>query len=301
MSQNLATKLDSGQFVITAEIAPPASGQPTEFLESARLLAGLVDAVNVTDAAGARVAMSSLAASVLLMNEGFDPILQMTCRDRNRIAIQGDLLGASALGVRNLLVLHGDNPEAGDHPDAKAVFDLSSREVVEAARRMRDEGVLLSGRELKARPDFFLGSADTPRHPEPGGQPFGLLSKKEAGAQFIQTQFVFDPDMAERYIAQLAEFRSLKRLHIIFGVGPIRSAKSARWMNSNLFGVSVPEHVIARLDAASNPEEEGIAICAELMRAFSDMPGVAGVHLMSPTGVPSIRRAILASGLRAAA
>jgi len=279
---NLKRLLDDRIFVITAEITPALTANPTHILEQARPLKGLADAVNVTDGAGARVAMSSLAASALLAQEGIEPVMQMTCRDRNRIAIAAELLGASALGIHNLLALTGDDPKTGDEPEAKPVFDLASRNIIELARGLSGEGETPSGRELKSRANLFVGAADAPFDPPAGWRPDGLLDKVAAGVQFVQTQFCFDPAMVKNYLAALEEFGILERVPFIIGVGPIASAKSARWMNDNLFGVSIPDEIIARLDAAKDEAAEGLDICIELIQVYQDMPGVSGVHVMAP-------------------
>jgi len=279
---SLSALLDAGHFVVTAEVTPPLSAGPDALLAKAAPLKGLADAVNVTDGAGARVALSSFAAAAILARAGIEPVLQVTCRDRNRIALAADLLGAAALGVDNLLVLRGDDPKSGDHPDAKPVFDLESKEVIALARQMSDDGVLPSGRKIESPPDFFVGAADTPLDPPPDWRPDGLLAKAEAGAHFVQTQFCFDPAVAGRYLARLRDAGLTERLKIILGVGPIASARSARWMNENLFGVSVPDKVIERLEQAADPATEGRRFCAELIQAVAEIPGLAGVHIMAP-------------------
>jgi len=271
-----------GRFVVTAEVVPPLAAAPDEILTRVAPLRGLVDAVNVTDAAGARTTMSSLVGSAILVQAGFEPVLQITCRDRNRIALAADLIGAGALGIKNMLILRGDDPSGGDQPDAKPVFDLESSDVMALARTMRDEGRLGPEREIIAPPHFFIGGADTPRELPDDFEPTSLAAKIEAGAQFAQTQFCFDVGTAERYTAALARHGITDKLAIILGVGPIATARSARWMNENLFGVSVPDAIIERLENADDERAEGRAICKELVEAFSRLPHVAGVHLMAP-------------------
>ncbi len=296
---NLERLLEEGTFVVTAEVTPPLAAAPEPLLRRAEPLRGLVDALNVTDAAGARAAMSSFAAAAILVREGYDPVLQVTCRDRNRIAMAGDLIGAAAQGVRNMLVLHGDDPEVGDQPEAKPVHDLDSRAVMTLARQMRDQGVLPSGRAIEPPPRLFIGGADTPFDPPPGWEPKGLAAKAEAGADFIQTQFCYDLGVAKRYFARLAEAGLSERLKLIVGVGPIASARSARWMDENLHGVSVPEAVIRRLEGAADEAAEGRRICIELMRGLREIPGIAGVHIMAPLQkVDAIRQVIEESGVR---
>ena len=226
--------------------------------------------------------MSSFAATALLVQNGVEPIVQVTCRDRNRIALAGDLIGASAQGVHNMLVLHGDDPGGGDQPDAKPVFDLKSTELMMFARDMRDTGELPSGRKIKPPPEFFIGGADVPRMPDEKWESKWVLGKVDAGAGFLQTQFCFDLDVARGYIGRLRDDGITDRVGVIIGVGPIRSAKSAIWMNRNLFGVHVPDEIIARLEGADDARAEGRRICVELIRGLREIDGVAGAHIMAP-------------------
>jgi methylenetetrahydrofolate reductase (NADPH) len=283
---NLEEKIRSGRFVITAEIVPPLSAGPAKLLAEAELLAGKVDAMNLTDAAAGKTSMSSFAAAAILAANGHEPILQVTCRDRNRIALAGDLIGAAAQGIRNLLILKGDDPKGGDQPDAKPVFDYESGQLLALARDMRDKGTLPSGRKVEPPPRFFIGGADVPRRPDANWKAAPLLAKIEAGADFVQTQFCFDLDIARAYIGRLREEKIIDRLAVIIGVGPIRSAKSARWMNENLFGVHVPDATIQRLEGAKDQAAEGRAICAELIAGLREIRGVAGAHVMAPAQGP---------------
>ncbi len=296
----LQEKLQRGDFVITAEIAPPLSASADTLLERAKPLRGLADAVNITDAATARPTLSSLASAAILTASGIEPIVQMTCRDRNRIAIACDLLGAAAQGVRNILILHGDNPKHGDMPDAQPVYDLDSRGVMSLARGMRDQGTLPSGREIKPPPDFFIGCADAPIDPPAAWQPSGLEGKIAAGAQFAQTQFCFDLDIASRYFARLADHGITERLKLIAGVGPLLSAKQARFMHENLFGVTIAPAIFERLEAADDQKAEGHKICAELIMGLQKIDGIAGVHVMAPMqGARAIAASIALTGLKA--
>ena len=215
MDSTLQAKLRARRFVITAEITPPVSADRDEFLAKAAPLKGLADAVNVTDGAGARPHLGAVTAAAMLVENGIEPVLQLTCRDRNRIALQSDLLSAAACGVRNLLMLRGDDPSAGDQPDAKPVFDLDPRSLLETARRLRDAGELPSGRKISGRADFFLGGADNPIDPPPGWEPKGLQAKIDAGAQFVQTQFCMDANVVRRYMARLAEHGIAGRVSIL--------------------------------------------------------------------------------------
>jgi methylenetetrahydrofolate reductase (NADPH) len=293
----LVRTLLDGHFAITAEIAPPVSGGRDSLLAKGRQLKGLTDAVNVTDGASAKVAMSSLAAAAILAAEGIEPVLQCTCRDRNRIALQSDLLGAAALGIHNVLVLTGDDPKSGDQPDAKPVFDLKSQDVIQIAAAMRDKGVVASGREIETPPRLFIGCADVPVDPKPGWKPDGLRQKAELGAQFVQTQLNWDLNVVTRWMARLNDEGLTDRLFVLVGIGPLASARSARWMRDNLFGVNVPDAIIDRLEKSADPKREGVRICAELMQALAEVKGVAGVHLMAPVNPSDIPAAIEESRL----
>ncbi len=282
MNKNLQQKLAAGQFVMTAEITPPVSCSRDELLDKALPLKGVADAVNVTDGAGARPHLSAMAAAMMLYEQGIEPILQLTCRDRNRIALQSDLLGAAASGIRNLLALRGDDPTAGDQPETKPVFDLDSQALLRTARRLRDQGELPSGRKVTGRADFFLGAADTPVDPPADWQPQGLARKVESGAQFAQTQFCMDIDVLGRYVTRLAGHGIDKKLSLIVGIAPLRSAKSARWMKDKLFGSIIPEAMIERMQRATDPVKEGERIAIELIAEVARIPQVAGVHIMAP-------------------
>ncbi len=289
----LQEKLTAGRFVITAEVTPPVSFDRADLLAKAMPLKGLADAVNLTDGAGARAHLSAVMAAAMLVQEGLEPILQITCRDRNRIALQSDLIAAAASGVRNLLMLRGDDPSAGDQPDAKPVFDLDARGLLETARRLRDTGELPTGRKVEGKAEFFLGGADSPIDPSPGWEPKGLAGKVEAGAQFVQTQFCMDAGVVRRYLARLAEHGLADKLHFIIGIAPLRSAKSALWMKEKLFGTIIPDAIVARMERAGDPAAEGRAICIELIREFAEIPNVAGVHIMAPNNdaaVPEVIR-----------
>jgi len=291
MKNTLQDKLLSGRFVITAEVTPPVSADRSELLAKALPLKGLADAVNITDGAGARPHLGAVTAAAMLVEQGIEPVLQLTCRDRNRIALQSDLLSAAASGVRNLLMLRGDDPSAGDQPDAKPVFDLDPRSLLETARRLRDSGELPSGRKVTGRADFYLGAADNPLDPPSGWEPKALNAKIAAGAQFVQTQFCMDAGVVRRYLARLAEQGAADQIKVLIGIVPLRSAKSARWIREKLFGAIIPEGIVERMEQASDPAAEGRRICIEIVRELSDLPNVAGVHIMAPgndSAVPGI-------------
>ncbi len=298
-SGGLEAVLRGGGFALTAETSPPDSADPGRVLMRSRVLKGRADAVNVTDGAGARAHMSALACAAILAREGIDTVLQFTVRDRNRLALQGDLLGAAALGVPNILCLYGDDPTAGDQPDAKGVYDLDTRDLLNTARTMRD-GVFPGGRAISPPPGLFIGAADAPRPLDATWKPDGLFAKIDAGADFFQTQYCFDMDVLRRYMARLVDEGITERAYFLIGIGPIVSAKSARWMNDKLFGVHIPDPLVARLEGAEDQRAEGRAICAELLQELRDIVWVSGAHLMAPGGEASIARVIEDSGVLAA-
>jgi methylenetetrahydrofolate reductase (NADPH) len=226
--------------------------------------------------------MGALAAASLLIGTGIEPILQITCRDKNRLALQGEMMGAAALGVRNLLLLTGDDPKAGDQPDTKPVFDINSATLIETARRLRDEATLPTGRKVGGKAAFLIGAADVPIDPPAGWQPNALLGKIKSGAQFAQTQFCMDTGIVRRYIGALEQAGITRQLAILIGVNPLRSAKSAAWMKSHLFGTIIPDAFVERMEKAADPAREGIRICVELIEELATIPGVAGAHIMAP-------------------
>ena len=250
---------------------------------AALVLSEVCDAINATDASGAHCHMSSVAICALLTRAGYEPVYQVSCRDRNRIAIQGDLLGAAALGVRNVLCLTGDDVSVGDHPEAKAVFDLDSIQLLQTARIMRDEGTFLSGRRLTVPPPLFLGAASNPFAQPYDWRPLRLAKKVAAGAQFIQTQYCFDVPRLRGFMAQVRDMGLHELVYILAGVGPLRSEKAAQYMRTKVPGVRIPDEVVARL--AKTPKnrqrEEGKRICIEIIRELSHVQGVSGVHVMA--------------------
>src|SRR4051795_6738537 len=287
-SGQLETAIASGRFVITAEITPPVTASRDELLAKAMPLKGLADAVNVTDGAGARAHLGAMAAATILHQSGIEPVLQLTCRDRNRLALQSDLLGAAALGIRNLLVLRGDDPTAGDQPDAKPVFDLDSGALIETAVRIRERGELPSGRKVTGKADFFIGAADMPIDPPADWVPKSLKGKIAAGAQFAQTQFCMDIEIVRRYVARLAEHGLTDRMALLIGVAPLRSGRSARWIKEQLYGAIIPDDIVERLEYAGDPASEGRQICADFIEQLATVPGVAGAHIMAPNNEAAI-------------
>ena len=288
----LEQSLRSGRFVITAEVTPPVSCDASDLLRLALPLRDLADGINLTDGASARAHMSAPIAAAVLAREGLEPVLQLTCRDRNRLALQGTLMGAAACGVRNVLCLMGDDPSAGDQPETKGVFDVDALGLMRIARMLRDEGKLPSGRAVGGHARFFIGAADLPIDPPAGWSPERLAAKAKAGAQFVQTQFCMDPAVARRYAARLADHAPTRELFLLIGVAPIRSAKSARWMARHLYGSIIPEHLIARLESANDAAAEGERVCVELIEELAAARGVAGVHVMAPANQAALPRVI---------
>ncbi|MCO4811712.1 MAG: methylenetetrahydrofolate reductase [Gammaproteobacteria bacterium] len=273
--------LRAGAFAVTAEIAPPDSADPNEVYERAALFDGYVDAINATDGSGAHCHMSSVGVCSLLTRRGYAMVMQVSARDRNRIAIQGDVLGASAMGVSNILCLTGDSVEVGDHPEAKPVFDLDSLSMLSMLRKMRDEQRFLSGRKLSVPPRVFLGAAANPFGPPLDYRPHRLAKKIKAGAQFIQTQYCFDIERFSEYMKSVRDIGAHEEAYILPGIGPLASAKSAEWIRNNVPGVHIPDPIIKRLKSAKDEASEGISICVDLINKLAEIDGVRGVHIMA--------------------
>ncbi len=273
--------LRSGEFAVTAEISPPDSACPEDLCRRLQPFDGLVDAINATDSSGANCHMSSVAVSALLIRLGYTPVVQISCRDYNRIAIQSHVLGAAALGVQNILCLTGDGVQVGDHPEAKPVFDLDSISLLKTVQTMRDESRFLSGRKLSSPPNLFLGAAENPFVPPFDFRPLRLAKKVAAGAQFIQTQYCFDIDRLKIFLGKVNDLGMNRQCFILVGVGPLASAKAARWMRARVPGIHIPETVIARLEKAIDQRAEGKRICIELMQQLRELDGVSGIHIMA--------------------
>ncbi len=273
--------LRQGDFVVTAELGPPRSAEPGSVLRKARMLKGYADALNLTDNQTAMVRMSSVACSVLVMQEGLEPILQMTCRDRNRIAMQSELLGASALGIRNLLCITGDPHTCGTEKDAMDVFDVNSNRQLSMFRRLRDESIMDSGFEVKAPPKVFLGAAADPMGGPPEIGVTILEAKVVAGADFIQTQAIFDVDGFDAWMDEVRRRGVHQKIFILPGVIPLKSVKAARYMHENVPGIEIPDHIMERMKAADDPPAEGVNICLELIDHLRSVEGVHGIHIMA--------------------
>jgi 5,10-methylenetetrahydrofolate reductase len=279
----LSEALASGRPVVTCEIGTGDSADPEDLRRRAHLVRDHVDAVNVPDNTAGVVHMSSWAAASLLVREGIDPIMHVTCRDRNRLALQSDILGAAAHGVRNILCLTGDHMIHGDHPEAKPVFDLDSIQLVGLATRL-SRGAYLSGRPIKPAPAIVPGAVENPFAPPYEFRPHRLMKKIEAGARFIQTQIIFNIDRFAAFMTKVRDLGLDRRVPILAGVAPVRSAKAAIYMRDSVPGMDVPEWVVRRIEQAgsdkSRREEEGLRMCVEIIERIREIPGVAGFHLM---------------------
>ncbi|MBT9139589.1 MAG: Bifunctional homocysteine S-methyltransferase/5,10-methylenetetrahydrofolate reductase [Dehalococcoidia bacterium] len=278
---NLQKVVASGAFAVTGELGPPKSAERKKIEHHAHLLKGCVDAVNLTDNQTAIVRTSSIACGRILIEEGLDPVVQITCRDRNRIAIQSDVLGAVALGMKNFLCMQGDHAKCGDEPSAKNVNDLDSTNLIQSLRRMRDEQVFIGGKKLEAPIDLFIGAVENPFADPFEYRAYRLAKKVEAGADFIQTQAIFDMDRFELWMEKVRELGIHKKIPILAGIIPIKSMGAVRYMKNNVSGMIVPDAIIDRIKAAEDKKEEGIKLCVEMINHLKTVEGVAGVHIMA--------------------
>ena len=296
---NLERILESGGFVVTSECGPPRGADPEVIRKKGELLKGVVDAVNVTDNQTSVVRMSSLASCVILKGMGFDSILQMVCRDRNRIAIQSDILGAAALGINNILCLSGDHQKFGDHPKAKNVFDIDSVQLINTVKTLREDGKFIGGDDVKGKPMLFIGAAENPF-----ADPFEIraarLGKKvKAGCQFIQTQCVYNVERFERWMEMVRDRGLHEKCAILAGVTPFKSVGMARYMKNQVPGMDVPDAMIDRLKAVPKEKqsEEGIKICVETIQRLKEVPGVRGIHIMAIEWEEKVSEIAKAAGL----
>lgn len=291
--------LRAGHFAVTAELSAPDSANPDAVVREAQKLSGAVDAINATDASGANVHMSSVAICALLARAGYDPVLQVACRDRNRIAIQGDILGAAALGIRNVLCLTGDDTTNGDQPQAKRVFDLDSVRLLRTAKIMRDKGMFLSGRRLETPPRLFLGAAANPFVQPYNWRPLRLAKKIAAGADFIQTQYCYDVARLREFMAHVRDLGLHRQVYILVGVGPLRSDKGAEFMRNHVPGVIIPDAIVDRLRRTPKEKklEEGKRICLEIIEQVREIEGVAGIHIMAYRLEAHVPELVKAAGL----
>src|ERR1700694_3073526 len=295
----LAGLLREGRFVVTAELSSSNSADPEATWRRAGVVRGSVDAINCTDTTGAHVPLSSLAAAHLLVEKGLEPVMQLTVRDRNRLALQADLLGAAALGVRNIVLMSGDDVTVGDHPEARRIYDIDSMQLVEVAAAMRDRGTYLSGRKLEQAPSFFIGAVENPFAPPLEFRPLRLQKKVRAGADFIQTQLVFDVPVFARFMAMVADLGLVGQVFIIPSIGIPRSARGARFMREKVPGLHVPDSLVTRLEKTpeARQAEEGIKIAVELVKAVREIPGISGVHLSGIKWEEGVVRLAEAPGL----
>ena len=273
--------LRRGEFAVTAELNPPDSADPEDVYERASIFNGWVDGINAVDASGANCHMSSVGICALLTRIGYAPIMQIACRDKNRIAIQGDVLGAAAMGVANMMCLTGDGVQAGDQPGAKPVFDLDCMSLLETVRIMRDNAKFLSGRKLTKPPQVFLGAAINPFAPPYDFRPYRLAKKIEAGAQFVQSQYCYDVPMFREYMKKVRDLGLDEKCFILVGVGPLASARTARWMRSNVPGVHIPDAIIERIEGAADQKKEGKQLCIDIINEVKEIAGVSGIHVMA--------------------
>lgn len=319
VGSTLERVLRAGHFAVTGELGPPQSADGNVIREKAALLKGYCDGVNITDNQTAIVRMSSIGAGTIVVQEGLEPVIQMTCRDRNRLAIQSDLLGAYALGMRNLLCLSGDHQSFGNHPTSKNVFDIDSIQLVQTVREMRDEKIFQCGDAFKGQePRFFVGAAAAPFADPIDFRPYRLAKKVKAGADFIQTQLVYDVPAFARYMEKVRELGLHEKTYILAGVGPLKSPGMARYMKNNVPGILVPDELIERMTAAGAPwsgkpskemtreekrersaawKAEGIQICVELIEQLREIEGVAGVHLMAIEWEEAVQPIVEGAGL----
>ncbi len=283
-----------GGFAVTAELETTDAAEPTSVYALADRLRGHVDAVNCTDNSSAHPHISPVAAARLLIDRGLEPIVQLACRDRNRLALQADILGAAALGVRNIVCMTGDDVSAGDHPEAKPIYDLDSLHLLRIARIMRDGGTYVSGRALETPPNVLIGAVENPFAPPHDYRPIRLGKKIDAGAEFIQTQICFNVDRLRVFMARAAELRLLEHAWVLGGVFIPRSARAVRYLRDQVPGIDVPEEVLRRIDAVpeDRQSDEGVRMALELIEQMRAIPGISGVHLMSIKNLDAVLRVI---------
>lgn len=297
VGSRLERVLASGAFAVTAEVTPNASGAPGQIVAQVRAMKGYADAFNVTDCTRALVRISSLAASALLLQEKVEPVMQMVTRDRNRIALQADMLGAHALGVRNLLCLRGDDPQAGNEPRATPVFEYTTEQLLALAKELGDSGTLAGGDTVEEPPHLYLGAAASPFGGVPEDAVVNLRGKVDAGADFIQTQAVYDVDAFEEWMRLVRKEWLHDKVHILAGLIPLKSAKTARFLDEKVHGITVPVEVRDRMSKASDPKLEGVRIALETIERLRGIEGIHGVHLMAVGWEDIVATIVLKAGL----
>jgi len=292
-ASRLEKVLTSGKFAVTAELGPPQSADPEAITKKAEYFRGNVDGANITDNQTAIVRMSSIAAGAIALSCGVEPVVQMVCRDRNRLAMQSDILGAAALGIKNILCLSGDHQKFGNHPGAKSVFDIDSMQLIAMVRKMRDDKQFLSGDQItEYEPKLFIGAVENPFADPFEFRVVRLAKKIAAGADFIQTQCVFDIDKFAKWMEMVVKEGLHKKVYILAGLTPVRSHKALKYMKNNVAGMSIPDELITRMESAQDAKEEGIKVCLEMIEKIRKIEGVSGIHLM-PIGWESITSVIL--------
>jgi len=285
--------LTAGEFAVTAELGPPQNANPEAIKKKSKHCIGNVDGANITDNQTAIVRMSSIAAGAIALSCGVEPIIQMVCRDRNRLAMQSDILGAAALGIQNLLCLSGDHQTFGNHPDAKNVYDVDSMQLIAMVKKMRDDKQFLCGDEIKEHePKLFIGAVANPFADPFEFRVMRLAKKIDAGADFIQTQCIFDMKKFAEWMKMVVDEGLHEKVYILAGLTPVRSHKALKYMKNNVAGMSIPDELITRMESAGDPKEEGVKICLEMIEQIKGMEGVSGIHLM-PIGWESITPVIL--------
>ena len=285
--------LTAGQFAVTAELGPPQNANPEAIKKKSQHCLGNVDGANITDNQTAIVRMSSIAAGAIALSCGVEPIIQMVCRDRNRLAMQSDILGAAALGIQNLLCLSGDHQTFGNHPDAKNVYDVDSMQLIAMVKKMRDDKQFLCGDEIKEHePKLFIGAVANPFADPFEFRVMRLAKKIDAGADFIQTQCIFDMKKFAEWMKMVVDEGLHDKVYILAGLTPVRSHKALKYMKNNVAGMSIPDELITRMESAEDSKEEGVKICLEMIEQIKSMEGVSGIHLM-PIGWESITPTIL--------
>lgn len=296
---NLEAVLSARRFAVTGELGPPKGADPDVVTRKIELLRGYVDAVNLTDNQTAVVRMSSMAAALLVLRGGLEPVMQMTVRDRNRLAIQADILGAYALGIRNILCLSGDHQSFGNHPQARAALDIDSMQLIKTVHDMRERGLFINGEEMETAPRMYVGAAANPFAEPYDFRPQRLAKKVAAGADFVQTQLVYNVDRFREYMTRVVDLGLAEKVHILAGVGPIKSVGAAKYMAENVPGLEVPDSLVQRISDTPRAKRasEGINICVEIIEQVREIPGVAGVHIMSIEWEEAVKEITQRAGL----
>ncbi len=296
-TSRLKSVLQSGRFAVTCELGPPQGSTVEPLVHKAEIVKGFVDAANLTDCTGAMVRLSSFASSLAVMRVGLEPVMQMTLRDRNRIGLQSDLLSASALGVRNILCLYGDLPAVGNEKEAKPVYDINTETLISMIRKMRDESALLGGGKISVPPDFFIGAAASPVREDSEQRIEKIRKKVDAGAQFIQTQPIFDLELFGEFMDDVNSSGIGGKCHVIAGIMPLRSLKMARHLREQMHGIAVTDDILTRMEKADSQEQEGIRISLEAIDELKRIRGLAGIHIMTVSWEQSIPKIVEEAGL----